>query len=125
MKTAEDILNEKNKDMICVTPDTSIYDAARTMVVHNIGAVIVKKDEVIHGIYTERDFLHDSVKEGCDLKKAPIKDYMTCNIIFASHDDPLYKLQDMMLGMRIRHLLIQKNEKYIGLLSAGDVTRAV
>ena len=124
MKTAEDILKEKNKEMICVTPGTSIFDAARTMVVNNIGSVIVKEGDTIHGIYTERDFLHDSVKEGCDLRNSPVRDYMTCNLIFASYDDPLYKLQDMMLGMRIRHLLIQKDNRYIGLLSAGDVTRA-
>lgn len=124
MKTAEDILKEKNKEMICISPDTSIFDAARTMVVNNIGAVIVKEDEIIHGIYTERDYLHDSVKSGFDTRNALVRDYMTCNLIFASHDDPIYKLQDMMLGMRIRHLLIQKDKKYIGLLSAGDVTRA-
>lgn len=124
MKTAGDMLKEKNPEMICAPPDATVFEAARIMAVNNIGAVLIKDGDTLYGIYTERDYLQDSVKEGFDPKKAPVRDFMTCNLIFVSYDDPIYKLQDMMLGKRIRHLLVKKEEKYVGLLSAGDVTRA-
>lgn len=124
MKTAGDILKEKNREMISISPDSAIIEAARTMAVNNIGAVIIRQNDEILGIYTERDYLQDTVKEGFDPGKARVQDYMTCNMIFADWNDPIHKLQDMMLGRRIRHLLIRKGGHSIGLLSAGDVTRA-
>ncbi len=124
MKTALDILTEKNREMITVTPETTVYEAAKIMVANHIGSVIVKEGDTLHGIYTERDFLKNSLEEGFDPKTEKVSDYMTCNLIFALWDDPVYKLQDMMLGKRVRHLLVEKDGQYIGLLSIGDVTKA-
>jgi CBS domain-containing protein len=124
MKTALDILNEKNREMITITPETTVYEAAKVMVENHIGSVIIKEGDTLHGIFTERDFLKNSLQDGFDSKTAKVKDYMTCNLIFVMWDDPVYKLQDMMLGKRVRHLLVEKDGKYIGLLSIGDVTKA-
>ena len=49
---------------------------------------------------------------------------MTRNLISANVDDQAYKLYDKFLGRRIRHLLIEENGEYIGILSVGDVMRA-
>ena len=50
---------------------------------------------------------------------------MTPNLLTAPHTDTAYNLMDKFLGRRINHLLIEKNGAHIGLLSSGDVMKAV
>ena len=49
---------------------------------------------------------------------------MTTSLISAPHDSTNYHLMDVFLGKRIRHLLIEKNGEFIGLVSPGDIMKA-
>ena len=124
MKTAEDILKEKNREMICVSPLVTVYEAVQIMVKHKIGAIVIKENDKIVGIFTERDLLNNVANKDFDPKKALIKDYMQTKLISVLSSDPIYKLQDKILGAFLRHLIVEKDEQYIGLISAGDVARA-
>src|SRR5688500_10165698 len=123
MKIAEEILQEKSRNIISVTLDTTIYDALQTMEHHRIGSILVKDKEQIVGIWTERDLMHDVLHANFDSKKARIGDFMTTCLISAPHTDTCYELMDKFLGMKLRHLLIEKDSQYIGILSAGDVMK--
>ncbi len=59
MKTAGEILKEKNREMVCISSDKTIRDAIRFMNDNNIGAILVKEKDQIVGIWTERDLLHN------------------------------------------------------------------
>ncbi|MCB0263608.1 MAG: CBS domain-containing protein [Calditrichia bacterium] len=124
MTTAEEILNEKGAYMHSVSPDTSIFDALQLMISKRIGAILVKEGHEIVGIWTERDLMHNTVKDGFTCQNARIGDYMTTKLVSVPHTASIWELKDMFLGRRLRHLLIERDEKYIGLLSVGDVTRA-
>lgn len=123
MKTAEEILQQKARDIISVTPQTTIFEALQKMVHHKIGAILVEQDNEIVGIWTERDLMHDTLRADFDIKKALIGEYMTTGLLSAPHTDSCYELMDKFLGMRLRHLLIEKNGEYIGMLSSGDVMK--
>jgi signal-transduction protein with cAMP-binding, CBS, and nucleotidyltransferase domain len=123
MKTAEEILKEKARDIISVTPDTTIEEALQLMVYHKIGAILIKEGQDIVGIWTERDLMQDMLSDKFDIKTARIGDYMTTGLLSAPHTDSCYELMDKFLGMRLRHLLIEKNGRYMGMLSAGDVMK--
>ena len=124
MKTAEEILQDKGTEMICVDYNTVICDALKLMTDNRIGAVLIKKNEEIAGIWTERDLLRNCLGEGFDAKKDIIGNLMSTNLHFAKHSANVYELMDIFLGKRMRHLLIEKDGKYIGILSSGDVMRA-
>jgi CBS domain-containing protein len=124
MNTAEDILNELNREMIYTDPDTTLKDALKIMVEKRIGAMVIKEGEEIKGIWTERDLMRNVLEDSFDLDKAALKDYMTTNIHTAPYDSSFYKLYDIFLGKRFRHLLIEKNGKIIGIISIGDVIKA-
>ena len=124
MRTAADVLLEKKKPMICVRPNTIISKALNIMVKNNIGAILVKQKDNIIGIYTERNLLQDIVKKDFNPKTALIKDYMTTDLLCAEYNESVYKLMDKLLGKYLRHLLIIKDGQHVGLLSAGDITRA-
>lgn len=124
MKSAEEILYEKGTKIITVNGQTSIDNAIRTMLENKIGAIIIEDKGDVVGIWTERDLLRNVSIDKIDTGSAKIKDHMTKGIISAPHDDTVYNLMDKFLGKRLRHLLIEKNGKYIGLLSIGDVIKA-
>jgi signal-transduction protein with cAMP-binding, CBS, and nucleotidyltransferase domain len=124
MKTAGDILNDKKRDMVTVRPDQTIREALERMQVNRIGAILVKREEKIVGIWTERDLARDILKREFDINTAAIGDHMTTRLYTAPVDTPILKLQEMFLGLFIRHLLITQGRKTLGLLSIGDVMRA-
>jgi signal-transduction protein with cAMP-binding, CBS, and nucleotidyltransferase domain len=123
-KTAEDILSEKGSDILFVSPNTTIYEALKIMLDRGVGSVLIKDGMEFTGIWTERDLMKNTVTENFDPKTAKISEYMTPRLIFAKHDDNIYSLADQFLGRRLRHLLIEREGKCIGVLSAGDIIRA-
>ncbi len=125
MKTAEDILKEKGDEIICVTGDVTIFHALKTMTERNIGAILVERGDKVVGIWTERDLMRNVLTDGFDPKTARIGDYMITDLRFAGAKDSVYMLMDKFLGLRIRHLLIEKEGKYIGLLTPGDAIKVI
>lgn len=125
MKTAEDILKEKGTPLMVTIPEErTIFEAIEKMAEKHIGAVLAARNDVIVGIWTERDYLQNSLEPGFDPKSAVIKDYMQSELKSAQADTPIIQLQEMFLGLFIRHILIKKEDRYLGLLSIGDVLRA-
>lgn len=124
MLTAGEILENKGGKIISVDSEATVADALHIMIEKKIGAILITEGEKIKGIWTERDLMKNVVTEGFYSKTSIIKEYMTTSLISSPYTDSLYQLMDKCLGMRLRHLLIEKDGKYIGLLSAGDITRA-
>jgi CBS domain-containing protein len=124
MKVAEEILDEKGRAMISVQQDVSLAYALKTMVKNKLGAIVVKDGNEVVGIFTERDLLQLIVQKKIDLEKIIISDCMVTDLFSAPHNDPIYLLLDKILGRRKRHIFIEKEGKFIGILSAGDVIKA-
>jgi CBS domain-containing protein len=110
--------------IISVEPDTTIVEALKLMLKNKIGAVLVKKGEDYVGIWTERDLMRNTITEGFDPKSAKIKDYMIKDLKTADCTDEIFQLEDKLLGMNLRHLLVKKKDKIIGLVSVRDVIQA-
>jgi signal-transduction protein with cAMP-binding, CBS, and nucleotidyltransferase domain len=62
--------------------------------------------------------------DGFDPETRPIEDYVVRRIHSAPHTDTAYDLMDKFLGLRVNHLLIQKEGRFVGMLSTGDVMKA-
>ncbi|MCG6909811.1 MAG: CBS domain-containing protein [Deltaproteobacteria bacterium] len=125
MKTAGDIISDKPWGLISVSMDTLVYDVMQQMIAKKIGAILVGKEGAIVGIWTERDYFRNSIEPGFDAKKAVVGNYMNTELISVPPETPITALQDMFLGLFIRHILVKKENDYIGLLSMGDVMRAI
>jgi CBS domain-containing protein len=107
-----------------VTLDATVYDAVTMMVENKVGSTLIKDDTRIVGIYTERDLMRNCIDPNFDMKTARMGDYMSKGLKFAPHTDSAYELMDKFLGLRLRHLLIDRDDEFIGLLSIGDVIKA-
>ncbi len=124
MNTAEDIVIDKNMQILSIAHDATVLSACRLMVAHKIGAVVVEKNKEFVGIWTERDLLRIIAQEGFDPQTATVGDYMSSPIHTAPHNTNIHKLEEMFLGLFVRHLVIEKEGHYIGFISIGDVLRA-
>lgn len=124
MITAEHILIEKDRSMITIESRATVMEAVRIMKKNNVGSIVVKDGDDIVGIYTERELLFNVTDPEFDLHKACLRDYMVEDLNYASSDATVHELQDNLLGKCLRYVLITKGEETIGLISAGDVTRA-
>ncbi|MDX2453271.1 cyclic nucleotide-binding/CBS domain-containing protein [Desulfosarcina sp.] len=124
MKTANDMIKEKGSDILCVPVGTIVLDALKKMNTCKVGAIIVTRDDKPVGIWTERDLMRNILDGAFDPKSTRIEDVMTKALIFAPYTDTVYNLMDKFLGLRVRHLLIEKDGETIGMVSSGDVMKA-
>jgi len=124
MKTAEDIVKDKKTDIVSVSYDQTVQQACQLMVDKKIGAILVKKEADYVGIWTERDLLRNMTAPGFDPETAQIGDYMTTQLHSVSHDTTLHRIEEMFLGLFVRHLPVDKDGETIGMISIGDVLRA-
>ena len=124
MKTAEDIITDKNKEIVAVTKTQTVAEAIDLMNKNKIGAILVQEDDDVVGIWTERDFLRSSSDPSFDPKSARIGDHMTSPVHFAEHDATLTQLEETFLGLYLRHIPVKKNDRVVGMVSIGDVLRA-
>ncbi len=124
MKKAEEILKEKTGDLLSVGLDTTIKEALTLMTTKGVGAIVVKDGDKYAGIWTERDLMRNILTDAFDLD-SKVSKYMSTSLKYCEHTDTSLQLQDKFLGMRIRHLLVRKEGKCIGLLSTGDVMKTI
>lgn len=124
MMNAEQILGMNNQPMLVVDESTKIEDALKKMTIRNCGAVLIEKKGHIVGIWTERDLMANVQNEKFKLKDK-ISKYVSVDLITVQLYENAYSLMDKMLGKRKRHLLVERDGEIIGILSVGDVLRAV
>ncbi len=126
-RTARDILQEKGDNLVSIGLEGTVYEALQKMTNNKVGSIVVvdnNNNDTIVGIWTERDLMYQVLEDGFDPKTAKVSENMSGPLISASADDQVHQLYDKFLGRRIRHLLIEENGAYIGLVSVGDVVKS-
>ncbi|KAG7035332.1 CBS domain-containing protein CBSX3, mitochondrial, partial [Cucurbita argyrosperma subsp. argyrosperma] len=132
--TIDDILKAKGKSadgswLWCTTDDT-VYDAVQSMTQHNVGALVVVKpaeQNSIAGIITERDYLRKIIVQGRSSKSTKVGDIMTeeNKLITVTPDTKVLRAMQLMTDNRIRHIPVIDDKGMKGMVSIGDVVRAV
>lgn len=124
MHTAEDILNMKGREIICVPPETTIQEALEKMVTCKIGALLVGTYDDILGIWTERDFMRNSLEKKFNAKTARIGDMMNPHFFRIPHDHDKNRLLDAFHHNKLRYMVVEKHGKNVGLIAISDVIMA-
>ena len=90
-----------------------------------VGAVLVLSDQKIEGILSERDYARKVILLGKASKATPVREIMTMNVICVEPSWTADQCMALMTEKRIRHLPVVENERLVGVISIGDVVRAV
>lgn len=124
MKTLKKLLEDRPRKPICVSPDDSVFSALELMARHEIGAVLVMRDGVLAGIFSERDYARKVILLGKSSKETLVKEIMTERVLYALPDQTIDQAMALMTEKRIRHLpVLDGNRQVIGMISIGDVVR--
>ena len=120
----EEMLRNKGHDVITITEDHSVLDAAKVLVEHNIGGLVVMEGQRPTGILTERDILRLTARAPGELDSIKVGTVMTRDLITATLDDRLAEMMDVMTEHKIRHLPIVDGDRLAGIISIGDLVNA-
>jgi CBS domain-containing protein len=91
----------------------------------NVGVVLVIDKGKIEGIFSERDYARKVALEGKSSRELLIKEVMSPKVLFVTPDKSCEDCMALMIGKRIRHLPVLEEEKLKGIISIGDVVKAV
>jgi CBS domain-containing protein len=119
------ILSEKSGDVIRISGDATVFDAVKTMVDANVGAILVTGDDPndIEGIFTERDYLRRIAVEGRTSRDTILRDVMTSPVIVVSPETAIEEAMALMTDRRIRHAPVLDGDRLVGIVSIGDLVR--
>ena len=123
--TVHNILKDKGTELHFVSPETKLIDVLQIMADEDIGSLLVMDGERLAGIISERDFVRKIVEKGeCPLYR-PVSEMMTRKVITVTPSDKIQQCMILMSEKRIRHLPVVENEKPVGMVSIGDVIKAI
>ncbi len=125
MRTVRQLLESKTPEVHAIRPDAPVIDAIRLMAEKRIGAVLVLQGGKLAGILSERDYARKIVLEGRSSKDTPVRDIMTSDLITVKPGDSAQSCMQIMTERRIRHLPVLDNGELVGVVSIGDLVKAV
>lgn len=124
MITIKEILRYK-PDMWTIEPDATVYRALELMAEKNIGALPVVQDGKLIGIFSERDYARKCILLGRFSKDTLVSELMSSPVVTVTPDMTVYQCMTVMTERRIRHLPVVKDGKLIGIVTIGDVGKAI
>ncbi|MGV3627042.1 MAG: CBS domain-containing protein [Betaproteobacteria bacterium] len=125
MKTVSQLLEGKGGSVLSVTPETSVFEALKLMADKNVGALLVMKGDVLHGIMSERDYARKVILLGKSSHELAVRDIMSDKVVSVTPKQTVDDCMGLMTGRRIRHLPVIDNGRVVGVLSIGDLVKAV
>jgi CBS domain-containing protein len=126
MLTLKRLLDRKGRSVISIGPDEPVLEAVRAMADRHVGALMVL-DGAGHavGIVSERDYARKVVLQGRSSADTPIRDIMTSSVISITLDASVHDAMRVMTERRIRHLPVMAGDRLEGIVSIGDLVKAV
>jgi len=119
------LLDEKGSSVHTVVPELSVFDCAKKMNDLNIGALLVMQADKIEGLVSERDIIRKLISCNCEVGKFKVGDIMTKTLLTVSPDTTVGEAMQLVTEKRFRHLPVVENGKLLGIISIGDLTRAM
>lgn len=125
MLTVKQLLDQKGYQVWSIAPDDTVFDALKLMAEKNIGALVVIEDGKMVGILSERDYARKVILEGKSSMNTPVETIMTDKVLYVGPKQSLEDCMAIMTDKHIRHLPVYEEQQLLGLISIGDVVKAV
>ena len=125
MLSVQQLLEQKPKGIFSVQPDDPVIAAIRKMAEHHIGALLVMTGDKLVGIVSERDYARKVVLLGRSSTETRVAEIMTAKVVTVTPTQDAHDCMRLMTDKRIRHLPVVTGDRVVGVLSIGDLVRAV
>jgi CBS domain-containing protein len=125
MYTVRQILKNKGNQVWSISPAASVYEALQLMAARDIGALAVVEEDRLVGIFSERDYARKVILHGKTSRETRVDEIMTARVVVVGPERTTEECMALMTEKHIRHLPVVEGERLIGLISIGDVVKAV
>ena len=125
MRLVSQILQSKGHDVWFVGPQTTVFDAVKLMSEKGVGALLVMENKKMVGIITERDYARKVILAGKSSRQTPVKDVMTKRVLWVAPERTVEESMALMTDKRVRHLPVVDNTRVVGMVSIGDLVKAI
>ena len=125
MKTVGDVIKKKGNHVWSVPPGTTVYDTLKLMAEKEVGAVLVLEEAHPIGIFSERDYARQVILKGRTSKDTPVREVMSSRIVFVRPEQTIEDCMALMTDKHVRHLPVMHEGALAGMLSIGDVVKAM
>jgi CBS domain-containing protein len=125
MHSVNQLLQVKGTEVFSVTPQDSVLHAIEVMATRHVGALLVLNQGSLVGIISERDYARKVILKNRSSHDTPVGDIMTSPAVSVTPEDTVHRCMELMTEGRFRHLPVVKSGRVLGILSIGDLVKAV
>ncbi len=125
MHSIRDILHKKGTIVWSASPDETVLEAIRRMAEHDVGALLVLEDDQLVGFFSERDYSRKVILQGLRSEGTPVRTVMSTPVLTISPDATVQQGLSIMSEKFVRHLPVTDGSGVIGVVSIGDLVKAV
>ncbi len=125
MTTVRQLLGAKGHAVHTIGPDATVYEALEDMASHDVGALVVIANGEVAGLVSERDYARKLVLMGKLSRDTPVREIMTDQVICVNSKQTVDGCMALMSEKRVRHLPVLENGQLAGIISIGDVVKAI
>jgi CBS domain-containing protein len=125
MQTVGQLLQVKGTEVFSVAPQESVLRAIEVMATRHVGALLVMNEGSLIGIISERDYARKVILKNRSSQDTPVGDIMTSPAVSVTPEETVHRCMQIMTEGRFRHLPVVKGDRVVGMLSIGDLVKAV
>ena len=119
------VLEAKGSTTYALPPTATVFEALELMAKNDVGSVVVAEGDCLLGMFTERDYARKLILHGRSSRDTRVSELMTSNLLTVSPTQTLEDCMEMITDNRVRHLPVVEKGRLIGIISIGDVVKAV
>ncbi|EIL90699.1 histidine kinase [Rhodanobacter sp. Root480] len=125
MRQVKHLLEGKGNKIFSIEPDVPVLEAIKRMAEYRIGALMVMRGSALVGVMSERDYARKVLLQGRSSSQTAVSDIMSGTPITVSPDTDVFDCMRLCTDSRIRHLPVVDGEQVVGVISIGDLVKAV
>ncbi len=125
MTSVQQLLGHKGNVVHTVSPDATVLEALRVMAEHDLGALVVLGDGEVIGVVSERDYARKVILKGKASVDTPVSQIMSGVVFSVTSKASVDECMALMTEHRVRHLPVIENGQLSGIISIGDVVKAI
>jgi CBS domain-containing protein len=119
------LLQTKGQAVWSIGPDATVYQALELLAEKNVGALLVRDAGELVGIISERDYARRVELQGKSSRDTRVEEIMTRRVVYVRPEQSVEECMALMTEKRVRHLPVIEGDQLIGVVSIGDVVKAI
>jgi CBS domain-containing protein len=125
MSQVKHLLENKGSTIFSIAPDAPVLEAIKRMAEYRVGALLVMHGERLVGVVSERDYARKVILQGRSSSQTAVSDIMTGEPLTVDPDTDVFDCMRLCTDSRIRHLPVVQGNTVVGVISIGDLVKAV